>query len=112
MVVSKTRSKPPRYEDSLNGVLLPPAFAGGKWHWPGRKAGLCTPSKIGGVRMTSARDLSAARKLRTKPVRWAVRPSAPEMRPAAFVQEFISAAASALRYLRNACRARCRRWIR
>lgn len=34
MVVSRTRPKPPRYEDSLDGVRLPPAFAGGKWHWP------------------------------------------------------------------------------
>ncbi|MDR6304492.1 hypothetical protein GGQ85_002202 [Nitrobacter vulgaris] len=34
MVVSRNRAQPPRYEDSLNGVLLPPAFAGGKWHWP------------------------------------------------------------------------------
>ncbi|WP_366071728.1 hypothetical protein [Nitrobacter sp.] len=35
MVVSRTRARPPRYEDSLEGVRLPPGFAkNGKWHWP------------------------------------------------------------------------------
>ena len=35
MLVSRTRAKPPRYEDPLNGVRLPPGFAkNGKWHWP------------------------------------------------------------------------------
>jgi hypothetical protein len=34
VVVSRTRPKLPRYEDSLEGVRLPPGFAGGKWSWP------------------------------------------------------------------------------
>ncbi|MCB1393787.1 MAG: hypothetical protein KDJ71_11425 [Nitrobacter sp.] len=34
MVVSRTRVQPSRYEHPLDDVRLPPAFAGGKWHWP------------------------------------------------------------------------------
>lgn len=34
IVVSRTRFRPGRTEDSLDAVRLPPAFAGGKWAWP------------------------------------------------------------------------------
>jgi hypothetical protein len=34
VVISRTRPHPPRYEHPLDDLLLPPGFAGGKWHWP------------------------------------------------------------------------------
>ncbi len=34
VVVSRTRSKPPRYEHPLDDVRLPPGLRGGSWHWP------------------------------------------------------------------------------
>lgn len=34
VVVERTKFRAGHYEDPLTTVRLPPAFAGGRWHWP------------------------------------------------------------------------------